>query len=191
MFKERAAQTTQKEKETALGKENIPLGKKQKKRAIEPTKKGNLKKVKESLEAVVTSTDDLVGKVEDHFCYLDDDTEEEEWNRGVVIETTGSSKHLLCYHSCLEKLYNRDLNQDFKSNRIRLVSLRPRNLVGASVRHLLAHGQSGEEMWWNVEIVDLDLTCKNQKDPIFFVLYHINSMEYQVDEMCNTEHIMK
>ena len=48
-----------------------------KKRAIEPTKKGNLKKVKESLEAVVTSTDDLVGKVEDHFCYLDDDAEEE------------------------------------------------------------------------------------------------------------------
>ena len=31
MLKERAAQTTQKEKETALGKKNIPLGKKQKK----------------------------------------------------------------------------------------------------------------------------------------------------------------
>ena len=68
MFKERAAQTTQKEKEKALGKENIPLGKKQRKRTIEPTKKGNLKKAKESPEAVVTSTDDLVGKVVDHFC---------------------------------------------------------------------------------------------------------------------------
>ena len=46
-FKERAAQTTQKEKEKALGKENIPVGKKQRKRTIEPTKKGNLKKAKE------------------------------------------------------------------------------------------------------------------------------------------------
>ena len=89
MFKERAAQITQKEKEKALGKENISLGKKQSKRKIEPTKKRNLKKVKESPKAVVTSTDDLVGKLVDHFCYLDNDAEEEEWNRGVVIEKIG------------------------------------------------------------------------------------------------------
>ena len=119
---------------------------------------------------------------------MDDDAEEEEWDREVVIEKTGSSKYLLCYHSCQEKLYNRELKQDFKSNHIRLVSLRPRDLVGASVRHLLADDQSGEEIWWNAEIVDLDLTCKNQKDPIFFVLYHMDDMEYQVDEMGNTEH---
>ena len=48
------------------------------KRTIEPTKKRNLKKAKESSETVVTSTDDLVGKVVDHFCYLNDDAEEEE-----------------------------------------------------------------------------------------------------------------
>ena len=100
MFKERAAQTTQKEREKALRKENIPLGKKGRKRAIEPTRKGNLKKGKESSEAVVTVTEDLVGKVVVHFCCLDDDTEEEEWKRGVAIEKTGSSKYFLCYHSC-------------------------------------------------------------------------------------------
>ena len=136
MFKERAAQTTQKEKEKALGKENNPLGKKQRKRTIEPIKKGNLKKAKESPEAVVTSTDDLVGKVVDHFCYLDNDAEEEAWNRGIVIEKTGSSKYLLCYHPYQDKLHTWDLNQDFKSSCIRLVSLRPRDLVRASVQHL-------------------------------------------------------
>ena len=67
MFKERAAQTTQKEKEKSLRKENIPLGKNQRKRTIEPTKKGNLKKAKESPEAAATSKDDVVGKVVDHF----------------------------------------------------------------------------------------------------------------------------
>ena len=41
MFKERAAQTTQKEKEKALGEENISLEKKQGKRAIELIKKIN------------------------------------------------------------------------------------------------------------------------------------------------------
>ena len=64
-----------------------------------------MKKAKESPETVVTSTDDLVGKVVDHFCYLEDDAEEKEWNRGVVIKKTGSSKYLLCYHSCQDKLY--------------------------------------------------------------------------------------
>ena len=44
---------------------------------IEPTKKGNLKKAKEPPEAVATSTDDLVGKVVDHFCFLHTDVEEE------------------------------------------------------------------------------------------------------------------
>ena len=101
------------------------------------------------------------------------------------MKKTGSSKYLLCYHCCQDKLYTRDLNQDFKSNCIRLVSLRA---VGASVRHLVADDQFGEKIWWNAEIFDLDLTCKNQKDPIFFVLYHMNDMEYQVDEMGNTEH---
>ena len=103
------------------------------------------------------------------------------------MKNQGHPKYLLCYHSCQEKLYTQDLNQDFKSNHIRLVSLRPRDLVGASVSHLLADDQSGEEIWWNAEIVDLDLICKNQKDPIFLVLYHMD-MEYQVDEMGNTEH---
>ena len=41
MFKEQAAQTTQKEKEKALGKKNISLEKKQGKRTIELTKKRN------------------------------------------------------------------------------------------------------------------------------------------------------
>ena len=84
---------------------------------------------------------------------MDDDAEEEEWNREVVIEKTGSSKYLLYYHSCQDKLYNQELNQDFKSNHIRLVSLRPRDLVRASVRHVLADGQSGEEIWWNAELI--------------------------------------
>ena len=68
-----------------------------------------MKKAKESPEAVVTSTDDLVGKVVDHFCYLDDDAEEEEWNRGALIEKTGSSKYLLCYHFRQDILYTWDL----------------------------------------------------------------------------------
>ena len=41
-----------------------------------------------------------------------------------------------------------------------------------------------------VECKDIgsSLTGKNQKGPIFFVLYHMDDMQYWVDEMVNTEH---
>ena len=72
----------------------------------------------------------------------------------------------------------RDLNQDVKSNHIRLVSLKPMDLVGSNVQHLLVDNQSGKEIWWNAKILDLDLSGENQKDPIFFVLYHMDDMQY-------------
>ena len=72
----------------------------------------------------------------------------------------------------------RDLNQDVKSNHIRLVSLKPMDLVGSNVLHLLVDNQSGKEIWWNAKILDLDLSGENQKDPIFFVLYHMDDMQY-------------
>ena len=46
LFKEIAAQTTQKEKENALGKENIPLKKKTKKKDNKADQKGKFKKIR-------------------------------------------------------------------------------------------------------------------------------------------------
>ena len=110
MFKERDAQTTQKEKEKALGKENISLEKKTRKEDNRADQKDKLKKKTKQLpEAVVTSTDYLFCRVVDHFCYLEDDAEEEEWNRGALIKKKGSSKYLLCNHFRQDILYTWDL----------------------------------------------------------------------------------
>ena len=68
--------------------------------------------------------------------------------------------------------------QDFKENHVKVVNLKPADLVGASVKHLLNDDHTGEETWWDAEVVNIDLSSKNQKN-FSFVLYHTNEKEYE------------
>ena len=91
------------------------------------------------------------------------------------------------YHECPDKFYTRSLLQDFKHNHVKIVDLKPADLVEASVRHLLKDDDTGEEMWWDAEIVDIDLSLKNQKNPVFLIFYHTDENEYKTEICGNTE----
>ena len=107
------------------------------------------KKARESeAAAILSSADELIGKVIDHYCFLED--EDESWNRGVVAEISGV-KFLVRYHEYPHKFYSRSLLQDFKENHVKVVDLKLDDLVGASVKHLLKNDDTGEEAWWNAE----------------------------------------
>ena len=93
--------------------------------------------------SVILTSNDLVGKVVDHFCYLDDDSEEERWHRGIVLEKVKSAKYLMQCHQLLDKIMPCDLQLDFKSYKLKLVDIAPKDLVGASVRHLLKDDRTG------------------------------------------------
>ena len=98
------------------------------------------------------------------------------------MEKTGA-KFLVRYHECPDKSYSRSSLQDFKENHVKVVDLKPTDLVGTSVKHLLKDDDTGEEVWWDAEVVDIDLSSKNQENPVFFVLYHTDEKEYQ-SEIC-------
>ena len=83
------------------------------------------------------------------------------------------------YHECPDKFYSCSLLQDFKENHVKVVDLKPVDLVGASVKLLLKDDDTGEEIWWDAEVVDIDLSSKNQENPVFFVLYHTDAKEYE------------
>ena len=89
------------------------------------------------------------------------------------------------YHECPDKFYSCSLLQDFKENHVKVVDLKPVDLVGASVKLLLKDDDTGEEIWWDAEVVDIDLSSKNQENPIFFVLYHNDEKEYE-SEICGS-----
>ena len=71
------------------------------------------------------------------------------------------------YHKCLDQFYSCSLLQDFKENHLKVVDLKSADLVGASVKHLLKDDDTGEEIWWDTEVVDIDLSSKNLENPFF------------------------
>ena len=93
--------------------------------------------------SVILTLIDLVGKVVDHYCFLDDDSEEERWHRGIVLEKVKSTKYFMRCHQLPDKIMPCDLQLDFKSYKLKLVDLSPKDLVGASVRHLLKDDRTG------------------------------------------------
>ena len=44
---------------------------------------------------VILMLNDLVGKIVDHFCYLDNNSEEERWHRGTELEKVKTTKYLM------------------------------------------------------------------------------------------------
>ena len=90
------------------------------------------------------------------------------------------------YYQLSDKIVPCDLQHDFKSDKIKLVDLAPKDLVGASVRHLLKDDETGEDIWQDAELVDIDL--ESQKEgPVFFIMYHTDETEYDFDKLGNVE----
>ena len=145
------------------------------------------KRIKQNeTNSVILTLNDLIGKVVHHFCYLDDDSEEERWHRGILLEKVKSTKYLMRYHQLRDKTVPCDIKHDFKSDKLKLVDLAPKDLVGASVRHLLKDDETGEDIWWDAEVVDIDLESKKE-NPVIFIMYHTHETEYDLDELGNVE----
>ena len=166
ILKERASKATLKEAQKYQLNDNTTLTQSRKRGRKNDTIQQKTKKAREcEVATVLSSVDELIGKVIDHYCFLED--EDESWNRGVVVETSGT-KFLVRYHECPDKFYSRSLLQDFKENHAKFFDLKPADLVEASFKHLLKHDDTGEEIWWFAEVADIDLGSKNQENPIFF-----------------------
>ena len=136
--------------------------------------------------SVILTLNDIVGKVVDHFCYLNDDSEEERWHRCIVLEKVKSTKYLMPYHQLPDKIVPYGIQHDFKSDKLKLVYLASKDLVGASVRHLPKDDETGKNIWWDAEVVGIDIQSK-EENPVFFIMYHTDKTEYDLDESGNVE----
>ena len=56
---------------------------------------------------VISCADDLVGKLVEHFCFIDneDAEEEEDWHKGIVLERHGKSSFLTRYNELQDKFF--------------------------------------------------------------------------------------
>ena len=122
---------------------------------------------------VISSPTDLIGKLVSHFCDPsdEDDVNEYNWHRGVVLKKFGTSKSnfLIQYFESPEETFIRNIYSDFKNKELLLVEVTIEDFVGAHVEHLFVDDESGMEIWWEAEIVDVDEDSKNKNNPEFFV----------------------
>ena len=99
---------------------------------------------------VVSNGRELVGKVIEHFCYLDEE-DKQGWHRAVVLATPSKDRFGVCYNDFPDVIYSRQLYKDFKAGYVRLLDLKPKYLIGASIRHMYTDGESKENSRWNAE----------------------------------------
>ena len=71
---------------------------------------------------VISSSGELVGKLIEHFCFLEDE-DVESWHRGVVLKTFGRKKFLVRYDDCPDELYSQVLLEELKAGNVRVLEL--------------------------------------------------------------------
>ena len=77
---------------------------------------------------VISSSGELVGKLIDHFCFLEDE-DVESWHRGVVLKMFSRKKFLVRYNDCPDELYSQLLFEELKAGNVRVVELKGRILL--------------------------------------------------------------
>ena len=142
---------------------------------------------------VVSSSSELVGKTIDHPCFLGDENTER-WFRGVVLESIGKSQLLVRYHDFPDETFSQPLYKDFKAECIKLVKLVPSNLTGASIHHLFYDNDTEENVWWDAEVVDIDVTSDDKNNPNYLIWYedcgtmneeNMEGQEYYLEPLLN------
>lgn len=136
---------------------------------------------------VVSTPFDLIGKVASHFCdFEDDDVSEHNWHKGIILDTFGRSKvkphFIIQYEELPEETFVRDLFYDYKNGELKLAEVDVNDFIGASVKHLFIDDETGDEIWWEAEIVDVDDECENNLNPEFFVFYYDENGEEEEEE---------
>ena len=121
---------------------------------------------------VISSSGELVGKLIDHFCFLEDE-DVESWHRGVVLTMLSRKKFLVRYNDCPDELYSQLLFEELKAGNVRVVELKGEDLTDVSIRHMFEDGETGENIWWNAKVVDLD-PDSYPENPKIFVIYDEN-----------------
>ena len=115
VFKENSAKQQQKNEVEKVGGKRLKVSK-------SDGTSGSRKWVKvankdEKKVPVISSSSELVGKLIDHFCFLEVE-DVESWHRGVVLKAFGRNKFLIRYNDCPDEIYPQPLFQEFKAGNV-------------------------------------------------------------------------
>ena len=126
---------------------------------------------------MVSCQDDLSGKLVEHFCSIDEDDLEEDWHRGVVLERHGKNNFLIRYNEKADILFSRNIYSDFLQDKLKISSVSFKDFISATINHQYNDDKTNEDIWWDAEVVDVDLESPDMNNPKFYILYKDSSEE--------------
>ena len=126
---------------------------------------------------VVSCQDDLSGKLVEHFCSIDEDNLEEDWHRGVVLERHGKNNFLIRYNEKPDILFSRNIYSYFLQDKLKISSVSFKDFISATITHQYTDDKTNEDIWWDAEVVDVDLESPDMNNPSFYILYKDSSEE--------------
>ena len=150
----------------------------QKRRKPVPSQKRKKKKNNAEIEKqlpVISSPEDLIGKLVEHFTDRNIEDEEADWFKGVVVQLAGgpkaNPKYFIRYFDLPDDLFCNNLFDDFKNGDVHLLPICSEDFIDASILHLYTDDENNEDTWWPAEVVDVDIDSSDMSNPDFFVLY--------------------
>ena len=111
----------------------------------------------------------------EHLWLLDSEEEERRWVKGVVLEKYGKTNYLIKYHEREDRLFWQNLFADYKNNKLKILSVSYKDFIGASIKHMYEDSNSKENIWWDAEVVDVDMDSADMDNPNFFIIYKDSS----------------
>ena len=144
---------------------------------------------------VISCADDLVRKLVEHFCSIDnEDAEEDDWHKGTVLERHGKSSFLIRYNELQDNFFSHNLYKGLSSDRVRITSVTFHNFIGVNIKHLYTDDTSNKDIWWDAKVVDFDMDGESpdMNDLKFYIVYK-DSTDDVIDfsKVCNDDYFLE
>ena len=58
---------------------------------------------------------------------------------------------------------------------MKILSVSYEDFIGASIKHMYKESKSKENIWWDAEVVDVDMDSTDMNNPDIFIIYKDSS----------------
>ena len=95
----------------------------------------------------------------------------------MVLERHGKNNFLIRYNEKPDILFSRNIYSDFLQDKLKISSVSFKDSISATIKHQYTDDKTNEDIWWDAEVVDVDLESPDMNNPNFYILYKDSSEE--------------
>ena len=78
--------------------------------------------------------------------------------------------HEIGYHKKQDRLFPQNLFANYNNNILKVLSVSCNDYTDASIKHLHKYTKSKENIWWDAEVVDVDMYIDDMDNPDFLII---------------------